>query len=183
MPSIILNFYRSFTAAAANKGVPVFWDSHTNHSIAMNLLPSEKDGHPVTLSARKDIRDSAAIVFHAKGTGFLELGGGGPKNFIQQTGPTLSQILGINFEGADRGIQIGTAIEREGSLSGCTFGEAVTWGKYKKVDEDKLIQIWAEYSIVFPLLTAYVVNTCKPKPVKNLIAKMPDIIQNLEKSQ
>jgi len=174
---------RSFTAAAARSHVPVFWDSHTNHSIAMNLLRSEKEGNPVSLSAGKDIRDSAAIVFQAKGTGFLELGGGGPKNFIQQTGPTLSQILGIDFEGADRGIQIGTAIEREGSLSGCTFGEAVTWGKYKQADDDKLIQIWAEYSIVFPLLTAFVINNCKSRTRKNLAQKMPEIIQNLENAQ
>ncbi|MFH1131806.1 MAG: deoxyhypusine synthase family protein, partial [Pseudomonadota bacterium] len=107
---------RSFAVAAAQNGVPVFWDSLTNHSIAMNLIRTDQEGFPIVLSAQKDIRDSAAIAFGVNNNGFLELGGGGPKNFIQQTGPTISQILQIDFEGAERGLQIGTAVEREGSL-------------------------------------------------------------------
>jgi deoxyhypusine synthase len=113
----------------------------------------------------------------------VELGGGGPKNFIQQTGPTLSQILDIDFEGADRGLQIGTAIEREGSLSGCTFGEAVTWRKYRSAEEEKLVQIWGEYSVAFPLLAAYVLNRCKPREPKRLIPRMTEIAARLESAR
>jgi len=151
---------RSLTATAARLEIPIFWDSLSNHSIAMNLVRTDREGFPLQLSAQKDILHSAAIVYGSEKTGFLELGGGGPKNFIQQTGPTISQILGVAFAGADRGIQIGTAMEREGSLSGCTFGEAVTWGKYQQADQEVLVQIWGEYSIVFPLLAAYVLDAC-----------------------
>lgn len=173
---------RSFTAAAARAGVPVFWDSLANHSIAMNLVVTDREGLPVALSAQKDIFDSAAIVYNSGCTGFLELGGGGPKNFIQQTSPTISQILGIEFEGADRGIQIGTAVEREGSLSGCTFGESVTWGKYRAADEQRLVQIWGEYSLVFPLLTAYVLDVCQPRPHRRVTDRMADMSAMLEKA-
>jgi deoxyhypusine synthase len=171
---------RSFTATAAHVGVPIFWDSLTNHSIAMNLVRTDREGFPVSLSAQKDIFDSAAIAFSTGGTGFVELGGGGPKNFIQQTGPTISQILSIDFEGADRGLQIGTAVEREGSLSSCTFGEAVTWGKYRSADEEKLIQIWGEYSVIFPLLSAYVTDECVPRPSKNIITHIPTFRKTIE---
>ncbi len=171
---------RSFTAEAANQGVPIFWDSLSNHSIAMNLVRTDREGYPVQLSGQKDILDSAAVVLGSERTGFLELGGGGPKNFIQQTGPTLSQILHVEYEGADRGIQIGTAVEREGSLSSCTFGEAVTWGKYRKAEEDKLVQIWAEYSIVFPVLAAYVLENCEPRKSRRLVDALPDLVKNLE---
>jgi len=163
----------SFTAAAARQGVPVFWDSLANHSIAMNLLRTDLDGYPVHLSAQRDILDSAAIVFGSGGTGFVELGGGGPKNFIQQTSPTISQILGIDFDGADRGVQIGTAVEREGSLSGCTFGEGVTWGKYQEDNQESLVQVWGEYSLVFPLLTAYVLATCADRAPRRLTERLP----------
>lgn len=173
---------RSFTAQAAKVGTPIFWDSLTNHSIAMNLTRTDREGFPITISAQKDIFDSAAIAFSAGGTGFVELGGGGPKNFIQQTGPTISQILSIDFEGADQGLQIGTAIEREGSLSGCTFGEAVTWGKYRAADEEKLIQIWGEYSVIFPLLSAYVIDECSPRSYKNIVSQMPACIKALEEA-
>lgn len=149
---------RSLTAVAAKLGIPIFWDSLANHTIAMNLVRTDQEGYPIILSAQKDIFDSASIVFSSNATGFVELGGGGPKNYIQQTGPFLSQILSLDFEGADRALQIGTAVERDGSLSGSTFGEAVTWGKYCSVDDTKLVQIWGEYSVIFPLLSAYVMG-------------------------
>ena len=142
---------------------PFFWIPWPTIPWGMNLVRTDREGYPIQLSAQRDVFDSAAIPFSSGHTGFVELGGGGPKNFIQQTGPTISQILGVDFEGADRGLQITTAAEREGSLSGCTFGEAVTWGKYRAADEDKLVQIWGEYSIIFPLLVAYVLDQCAPK--------------------
>jgi len=171
---------RSFVVKAAEMGVPIFWDSQSNHSIAMNLIRTNRQGFPIQLSPQKDIFDSAAIVFSSGGTGFIELGGGGPKNFIQQTGPTISQILSIDFAGADRGLQISTAVEREGSLSSCTFGEAVTWGKYRTDDPGKLVQIWGEYSMVFPLLAAYAIELCPPRRPKNYVDQLPKFISILE---
>lgn len=170
----------SFVATAAALGVPLFWDSHTNHSIAMNLVHTEKEGFTPLFWPHKDVFDSAAIVYSSDKTGFVELGGGGPKNFIQQTGPTLSQILGLDFDGAERGIQIGTALEREGSLSGCTFSEAVSWKKYRHATEENLVQIWSEYSIVFPLLAAYVIQGCSGRTPKNLVSRMPSFKEKLE---
>ncbi|MBN2410444.1 deoxyhypusine synthase family protein [candidate division KSB1 bacterium] len=174
---------RSFVATAAKLGVPVFWDSLSNHSIAMNLTRTDREGFPIILSGQRDVFDSASITFSANATGFVELGGGGPKNFIQQTGPTISQILSIEFEGADRGLQIGTAVERDGSLSGCTFGEAVTWGKYRNADEQKLVQIWGEYSVLFPLIALYVLELCNTRPYKKLVLKMPSFIKKLESAR
>src|SRR4030066_1053303 len=97
----------------------------SHHSIAMNFARTDLEGYPLPLSGQKDVFYSAAITYSAGQTGFIMLGGGGPKNFIQQTGPTISQVLGIDFKGADRGLQISTAIEREGSLWSFTFGEGV----------------------------------------------------------
>lgn len=171
---------RSFLITASRVGVPVFWDSLTNHSIAMNFVRTDREGFPINLSAQKDVFDSAAIAYSSGNTSFVELGGGGPKNFIQQVGPTISQILSIDFKGADRGLQISTAVEREGSLSSCTFGEAVTWGKYRADDEQQLVQIWSEYSLVFPLLVAYVIELCPKRKHKNVIAQLADFIDKLE---
>ena len=174
---------RSFVAKAAELGVPIFWDSLANHSIAMNLVLTDRTGFPINLSAQKDVFDSAAIVFSSGKTGFMVLGGGGPKNFIQQTSPTISQILKIKFEGAERGIQIGTAIEKEGSLSGCTFSESVTWGKYRSADEERLVRIWGEYSVIFPILAAYLLDNCENKSSKKIVSRMPEYIENLEHTQ
>lgn len=172
---------RSFVAQAAKMGVPVFWDSMTNHSIALNLILTDREGFPISFSAQKDILDSAAIAYGSRRTGFVELGGGGPKNFIQQTGPTIGQIFQIEYEGAERGLQISTAAEKEGSLSGCTFGEAVTWGKYHSNDEEKLVQIWGEYSVIFPLLAAYVLENCQKRHPRNIVSQISSYVETLEK--
>ncbi len=173
---------RSFTVAASRLGVPLFWDSLANHSIAMNLVRTDAQGFPLQLSAQRDILHSAAIAYSSGHTGFVELGGGGPKNFIQQTGPTISQILDVDFEGADRGIQVGTAVEREGSLSSCTFGEAVTWGKYHHADQHNLVQVWGEYSIIFPLLAAYVLDCCNTRKAGQIVVQMDEKVQQLEQA-
>ena len=174
---------RSFVACAARQKVPIFWDSLANHSIAMNLLVTDRGGCPVRLSAQKDIFDSAAIVFACGQTSFIELGGGGPKNFIQQTGPTISQILKIRHDGAERGLQIGTAVDKEGSLSGCTFSESVTWGKYRSTAEEKLVQIWGEYSIIFPILAAYTLDNCQIRAPKKIISRMSALAAKLESAR
>ena len=174
---------RSFVAKAAKLGVPIFWDSLSNHSIAMNFIRTEREGYPISISGQKDVFDSAAIAYKAGNSAFVILGGGGPKNFIQQTGPTISQILSVDFEGAERGLQIGTAVEKEGSLSSCTFSEAVSWGKYGAAKEDNLVQIWGEYSIIFPLITAYALDQCKNRSMKNIVSQMTSLIQQLEETQ
>ncbi len=164
---------RSFVAAAARTGTPVFWDSLTNHSIAMNLARLAWEGIDVAFSPQADILRSAALAYKGGEGGFVELGGGGPKNFIQQTGPTVSQMLGLkDFHGAARGLQITTANVREGSLSSCTFGEAVTWGKYEAADAAKLVQIWGEYSVIFPLLAAYVLERCHSRTPRRFLERL-----------
>ena len=171
---------RSFVAAAAQAGVPIFWDSPSNHSIAMNLARLEVEGLQIPISASQDILLSAAVAYGSPSTAFVELGGGGPKNFIQQTGPTIHQILGIDdYAGASRGIQISTANAREGSLSACTFGEAVTWGKYESADAERLVQVWGEYSLLFPLLAAYVLRRSGDRPHRRLLDSRDELMDAL----
>jgi len=167
---------RSFVATAAKFGVPVFFDSNSNHSVAMNLAAVDMD-----ISSKQDVLQSAAIVYSSKSTGFFELGGGGPKNFIQQTGPTISQIFGLPFHGADRGLQITTASERDGGLSGCTFGEGVTWGKYKNAEQG-LVQIWGEYSYILPLIAGYVFESCKRRKYRRIATKLAGLLSDMRQA-
>ena len=168
----------SWVAQAAKLKVPVFWDSLANHSIGMNVAKfflEEKDLSP---NPNLDVLESAAILYSTNSNGFFEFGGGGPKNFIQQMAPTISQILGIDYQGADRGIQITTAVERDGGLSGCTFGEAVTWGKYKDVNKG-LVQVWGEVSLVAPLIFSYVFDKCAQRQLKKLAERKNEFYENL----
>ncbi len=170
---------RSFVAQAAELDVPIFWDSLANHSIGMNIAKLYSEGKKVSPNPSRDILESAAIVFKNPSTGFIELGGGGPKNFIQQTGPTLSQIFGINFDGADRGLQITLDKESSGSLSGCKFSEGVTWGKYKEVNPD-LVQVIGNYRDIAPYIFSYVNQKCKPRELKRIMKRLPSMYEDLQ---
>lgn len=170
----------SWVAQAAKLKVPVFWDSLANHSIGMNIAKLYLEGKNISPNPNLDVLESAAILYSTKTNGFFEFGGGGPKNFIQQMAPTISQILDIEYEGADRGIQITTAVERDGGLSGCTFGEAVTWGKYKDAHKG-LVQVWGEVTAIAPLMFWYVLEKCKQGPLKKLMDKKKEFYEKLIK--
>lgn len=172
---------RSFIAQAAKYGVPVFYDSGSNHSIGMNLAAEYLSGREINLSPNLDILESAAIVYYLKSIGFLELGGGGPKNFIQQTGPTIKQILGIDYEGADCGIQISMAIVNDGALSSCTFNEGKTWGKFE--NDSGLVQVFGEYITPFLLIAGYVLENCPSQPLARLVDKRGEMVEMLKRDR
>lgn len=46
--------------------------------------------------------------------------------------------------------------------------------------EDKLVQIWGEYSVIFPILAAYVMNQCETRSQKNIISKIKEFVNRLE---
>lgn len=171
---------KSFVAIAADAGVPIFWDSEGNHSIGMNNAALCLKKINVDPSPSLSLLEAMSISYYNPQLGFFELGGGGPKNWIQQLSPLINQIFGVKFEGAVRGIQVTTADERDGGLSGCTFGEAVTWGKYRDATKG-LIQIHGDYSAVAPLLIGYVLETCQPRQQKRLMDQKNDFYQRMLK--
>jgi deoxyhypusine synthase len=82
------------------------------------------------------------IVFEAKKTAALIIGGGISKHHVLW----WNQFRG----GLDYAVQITTAIEFDGSLSGARLSEAVSWGKIKK--EGKDVSVWGEATILLPIL-------------------------------
>ncbi len=58
----------------------------------------------------------------------LYIGGGVPKNFIHQTEAMMGDYSGDH----SYAIQYTTDAPHWGGLSGCTFEEAVSWGKVKR---------------------------------------------------
>ncbi|MBI4039448.1 deoxyhypusine synthase family protein [Candidatus Daviesbacteria bacterium] len=99
-------------------------------------------------------------------TGVIILGGGVARNFTQQTA-TGSYILGRDF-GASRdtwfkkhkyGIQITQDAPQWGGLSGSTFEEAQSWGKYDP--KMHTAQVFSEVTIALPILVEAVMARCK----------------------
>jgi len=106
-------------------------------------------------------------LWKSKLSGGIELGGGVPKNFFQQTGPTLYQILKIQEGGHDYVIQLTDARPDTGGLSGATIQEGKSWGKIKSSHTGNVI-VYGDSSVYFPILCSYVLSECQQRKQKQL---------------
>ena len=158
---------KSFMVSAFKQEVPVFIPSLTDSSIGMNMIPLLFESSLPSLNLLLDISESAAILWKSNISGGIELGGGVPKNFFQQTGPTLYQILKIKEGGHDYVIQLTDARPDTGGLSGATIQEGKSWGKIKSSHTGNVI-VYGDSSVYFPLLCSYVLSECKPRKPKKL---------------
>jgi deoxyhypusine synthase len=97
----------------------------------------------------KDTDETVQIASAAKKSGVIYLGGGVPKNFIQQT-ELLNLIMGEDLPGHEYAIQITTDTPHFGGLSGCTFEEGQSWGKIAK--KASKVQCYCDLTIALPIL-------------------------------
>ena len=93
------------------------------------------------------------------------VGGGVPKNFIQDT-VICAELLGKNVDMHKYAIQITVADSRDGACSSSTLKEASSWGK---VDTTKEQMVFAEATSVLPLIAsdAYHAGKWKNRNRKN----------------
>jgi len=154
--SILIECYKA--------GVPVFapglCDSSIGYSFVMARrgIRDRKDGKGFEETGKsvfryidqmKDTDETVQIAESSAKSGVIYLGGGVPKNFIQQT-ELLNLILGHALPGHEYAIQITTDNPHFGGLSGCTFAEAQSWGKIAK--EARIAQCFCDITIALPLL-------------------------------
>lgn len=157
----------SFMVSAYKNKIPVYIPAIIDSSIGMNLLPLLFESKLPCFNFISDVAESAAILWKSKLSGGLELGGGVPKNFFQQTGPTLYQILKIQEGGHDFVIQLTDARPDTGGLSGATIQEGKSWGKIKSSHKGNVI-VYGDSSVYFPLLSSYVLSECLQRKHKKL---------------
>ena len=160
---------KSFTVAAFENDIPIYIPAISDSSIGLNMLPLLFDDQPMPFNVINDVAESAAILWKSPKSGGLELGGGVPKNFFQQTGPALYQILKLKEGGHDYIIQLTDARPDTGGLSGATLQEGKSWGKIKTSHSGNVI-VYGDASVYFPILCAYAISECKPRKQKRIFA-------------
>jgi deoxyhypusine synthase len=170
---------KSFLVKAYEHKVPVYMPAISDSSIGLNMLPLLFEDKSILPNVILDVAESAAILWKSERSGGLELGGGVPKNFFQQTGPALYQILKIKEGGQDYLIQITDARPDTGGLSGATLQEGKSWGKIKTSHKDNII-VYGDSSVYFPLLCSYVMSACKPRKQKQLYYKRSGWIEEMK---
>lgn len=136
--------------AAAKAGVPVFTaalgDSVHGLSIASSRM---RTGHQLLFDIIGDVLETGYVSLTAKGTGVVYVGGGTPKNFIQQS-EVASYIFQRDLPGHRYGIQITMDQPQWGGLSGCTFEEAQSWRKI--APDANTVTVNVEATVALPLI-------------------------------
>ena len=126
---------------AAKHGVPVYVPGITDGAVGYQTWLFSQD-HDFKLNLLKDSGQLNEIVFDAKKTGALIVGGGISKHHT---------IWWNQFkDGLDFVVYVSTADEWDGSLSGARPREAVSWGKISP--EAKRIMVEGDASLILPLM-------------------------------
>ncbi len=140
---------RSITATAARLNIPIFIPALCDSSIGIALVMARREGHLVIIDQLADTDQLTGYVEKAQKTGVIYVGGGVPKNFIQQT-QVIASIHDHECGGHDYAIQYTTDTPHYGGLSGCTFEEAVSWGKESCTC--RKVQCFCDATIALPLV-------------------------------
>ena len=142
----------SLIETAYDHGVPIFCPAFTDSSAGFGLVIHQEqnpDKH-ITIDSIREFRELTEIKIQSKNSGLFMVGGGVPKNFIQDT-VICAELLGKEVEMHKYAIQITVADSRDGACSSSTLKEASSWGK---VDTTKEQMVFAEATSVIPLIAS-----------------------------
>ena len=158
----------SLIETAYDNNVPIFCPAFTDSSAGFGLvIHQEKNPKKcVTIDSIREFRELTEIKIQSKSSGLLMIGGGVPKNFVQDT-VVCAELLGKQVDMHKYAVQITVADTRDGACSSSTLKEASSWGK---VDVSKEQMVFAEATSVLPLIAsdAYHRKNWEQRKPKNL---------------
>jgi len=129
---------------AARRGVKIFVPGIMDGAVGTQLWLFQQRKRDFRLNLFKDAGELADIVFEAKKTGALMIGGGISKHHT---------LWWNQFkEGLDYAVYVTTACEYDGSLSGAPVREAISWSKVKP--DAMKVTVYGDATIIIPLLFA-----------------------------
>ena len=142
----------SFVLEAYKNEVPIFCPAFSDSSAGFGLVyhQTNRKEH-ISIDSVKDFKELTELKIKSKETGIVMIGGGVPKNFVQDT-VVAADILGTDAPMHKYAIQLTVADERDGALSGSTLKEANSWGK---VDQGLEQMVFGEATITFTILASY----------------------------
>ena len=167
-PGILRNAYL--------KGVPVYIPAFTDSELGLDMatcvirkiLESKKAGSPAEALGRMafnfnpfyDLGSYTQRILKASKLGIFTIGGGVPRNWGQQVGPFL-EILQYRLKEPlplkrfSYGVRICPEPAHWGGLSGCTYSEGVSWGKFAPLEDGgRYAEVLCDATIAWPILMA-----------------------------
>ncbi|HET7747585.1 MAG TPA: deoxyhypusine synthase family protein [Vicinamibacteria bacterium] len=156
--------------SAYDKGVPVYVPAFTDSELGLDLSTwsmrrqaGKRRGADVfdvvpRYNPYLDLTSYARFALSAKRLGIFTIGGGVPRNWAQEVGPYIditNHRLGLDLEPPRfrYAVRICPEPTHWGGLSGCTYSEGVSWGKFVPESEGgRFAEVYADATTVWPLL-------------------------------
>jgi deoxyhypusine synthase len=146
--------------AAYRAKVPIFCPAIADSSIGMGLSQARQQvpgkGY---IDIIGDIVESANMVIRRPRTASVVLGGGTPKNFINQAS-VQAEFYSEEVGGHRYALQIVTDVPHFGGASGSSLEEAQSWGKL--ATDSARVSVQADATIALPLLASALAATGAP---------------------
>ncbi len=142
--------------------VPAFVDSELGNDIYIHNVKRKRRGQkPILMDLERDSKELIRIVTESKRFGIFSIGGGVPRNNVQNVAPLIEIInerLGPTFPNRrfTYGVRICPDRPHFGHLSGCTYSENESW---RKADKNGIYaEMLADATQVWPFLVKYLME-------------------------
>ncbi len=160
---------RAILKSAVAMGVPVYVPAFTDSELGLDLAifnhtRTRGQRAPFRFDPFLDLDDFADRIRQHEVLGIFTIGGGVPRNWAQQVGPYL-EILRKRL-GSDEpvrrykyAVRICPEPDHWGGLSGCSYSEGVSWGKFvPEAEGGRFAEVFADATIAWPLLVRAVME-------------------------
>ena len=145
--------------------VPAFSDSELGIDFALHKLTRQKTKRPLLrFDPFEDFEKFADTMMAAKRMGIFTVGGGVPRNWSQQFG-VYAELLSrrgykdVPLKRYNYGLRICPEPVHWGGLSGSTYTEAVSWGKFLPTEEGgRLAEVFDDATVALPLVVGAVLQ-------------------------
>lgn len=145
--------------------VPAFSDSELGIDFALHKIARARDNRPVLrFDPFEDFEKFAGIMLETKSMGIFTVGGGVPRNWSQQFG-VYAELLArrgykdLPLKRYNYGVRICPEPVSWGGLSGSTYTEAVSWGKFVPREEGgQFAEVFDDATVALPLIVGAVLE-------------------------
>lgn len=166
---------RAVLRSAYEKNVPVYVPAFTDSELGLDIGVYNRDAKSkgektFSYNPFLDLEDYTELVKQQKKLGIFTIGGGVPRNWAQQVGPYLDIIdQRLGFGGAFKRFHYAVRICPEpvhwGGLSGCTYAEGISWGKFvPKQEGGQWSEVMSDATIAWPLIVKSALERLEKKP-------------------
>jgi len=160
---------RGILKSCAEKNVPVFvpafTDSELGIDLALHQRARKQKGRPLLrFDPYLDFGHYASTMLATKRMGIFTIGGGVPRNWAQQFGVYAELLARRGFEKLplkryNYGVRVCPEPVNWGGLSGSTYTEAVSWGKFVPPEEGgKFAEVLDDATVALPLIVGAVLE-------------------------